>query len=808
MQRRNLHSNATSQSISINQCWETPRNWYEQWQLIPVSLLKGNKAFDIYILIDPGSQFNFILDAVAEFLGLPRETKQSVPLQFLNTENSMSLSRIVEPVTITPYKSTEISFELSRTFNIPSLNVAAAKIFEFNQIFDAFNSLCHILLLNIADGKISALLGVNTFAFTCPTHVIPCNQNQPFVVKIKFGWTLAGEYENCISANTQQPASQQKKKFIFHVSRNRTDEPWLDELVQPFWSTEADGIQKDLEQVYTKQEEQFLDILTNSINHKDERYEIQLPWQTAIKLENNFYSTLNQVKSLNTRLQRKHLLQEKYNKILLTDLEKNYVKPVEMQDPQPDRVWYLPHHPVEHINKPGKVRQVANAASKFRGQSLNSNLLAGPDLLNNLLGVLMRFREHPVAVLADIEGMFMQIAIHQIEQSALRFLWLAGNQIQQYQFIRLLFGSNCSPSCAVYVLNHCAKENSQQFPEALKAVRRHFYMNDYIQPHAAEEDACKAVLETKHCLQTGGFRLTNFVSNSSLVLNLIPPENKDNQTDVFRFLGVKWNLEKDCFLMKPLTDVPKDASAYTHRKVFSLVSSIFDPMGIMSPSTIRFKIYLQELWKLGKKWDEQIAPQLVKKFQKNLDLYFSSPEVTFNRTLNKSCHSPESENEVHIFVDASAVAVAAVACLKTVPNLATDVETCFLIGKCKVAPIKQVSIPKLELEAAVIGVRLLSTIMKESTFHIPRSTLWTDSQVVFDWLSTTKIQPVFVANRLKEILASNDAYQWKHVTTKENPADHGTRSLNPDKIPPKWLTAPSFLSTRQLSVPENSSKHV
>ena len=186
----------------------------------------------------------------------------------------------------------------------------------------------------------------------------------------------------------------------------------------------------------------------------------------------------------------------------------------------------------------------------------------------------------------------------------------------------------------------------------------------------------------------------------------------------------------------------------------------------MSPSTIRFKIVLQELWKLGKKWDEQIAPQ--KQLQKNLDIYFSSPEVTLNRTLNKSCHSPESENEIHIFADASAVAVAAVAYLKTVPNLATDVETFYLIiGKSKVAPIIEISIPKLELEAAVIGVRILSTIMKEPSFHIIRSTLWTDSQVVLDWLSTTKKQTVFVANRLKEILASTDDYQWKHVTTRK-----------------------------------------
>ena len=285
VQRRNLIGNAINQSLSINQCSETPKNWYEQLQLIPVSFLKGDKAFDTYALIDPGSQFSFVLDAIAEFLELPCETQQSVPLQFLNTENSMSLSKIVEPVTITPYKSTEISFELSRTFSTPSLNVAAAKVFELNQICDAFNSLRHIHFPNIADGKIGALLGVNAFAFTYPTYVIPGNQNQPFGVKTKLGWTLAGEYENRISATTQQPASQQKKKFIFHVSRNRTDEPGLDQLVQQFWSIEADGIQKDREKVYTKQEEQFLDILKNSINHNGERYEIKLPWKSEIELE-------------------------------------------------------------------------------------------------------------------------------------------------------------------------------------------------------------------------------------------------------------------------------------------------------------------------------------------------------------------------------------------------------------------------------------------------------------------------------------------------------------------------------------------
>ena len=425
VQRRNLNRNAINQSFSINQCSETPKHWYEQLQLFHVSFLKGDKAFDTNALIDPGSQFSFVLDAIAEFLEHPRETQQSVPLQFLNTENNMYLSQIVEPVTITPYNSTEISFELPRTFSTPSLNVAGAKIFELNQICGAFNSLRHIHFPNIADRKMGALLGVNAIAFTFPTHVIPGNQNQSSGVK---KLNLVGPSPVNMRFISQPPLCRpqvSRRRHLFSMC-HEADEPRLDELVQKFWSIEADGIQKEPEQVYTKQEEQFLDMLLNSVNHNGERYEIKLPWKSEIKLENNFYSALNHVQTP----KRKPLLQKKYNKTLLTDLEKNYVKPVEMQDPHPDRVWYLPHHLVENINKPGKVRGVANSASKFRGQSLNSNLLTGPDLLNNFLGVLMRFREHLVAVLADIYGMFKQIAIHQIDQCDLRFLWLADNQIK------------------------------------------------------------------------------------------------------------------------------------------------------------------------------------------------------------------------------------------------------------------------------------------------------------------------------------------------------------------------------------------
>ena len=162
-QRRNLNGSSTSQYFSINHSPDAPKNWYEQLQLIPVSILKGNKAFDTYALIDPGSQCSFVLDAISEYFELPCESQQSVPLQFLITEINMTLSKIKEPVSFTPYQSSEISFELSRAYSTPSLNVSAANVFQMNQICDEFNNVRHVHFPCIADGKIGALLGVNAF---------------------------------------------------------------------------------------------------------------------------------------------------------------------------------------------------------------------------------------------------------------------------------------------------------------------------------------------------------------------------------------------------------------------------------------------------------------------------------------------------------------------------------------------------------------------------------------------------------------------------------------------------------------------
>ena len=321
--------------------------------------------------------------------------------------------------------------------------------------------------------------------------------------------------------------------------------------------------------------------------------------------------------------------------------------------------------------------------------------------------------------------MFMQIAIRREDQPALRFLWPNEEMINKYQFTRLIFGATCSPCCAVFVLNRCAEDNEIEFPKAVNAIKNHFYMDDYIQSLPSIEEAIETINQTKDSLHKGGFRLTKFVSNKHEALRFIEQEDRDELKEINRVLGQKWNTRTDCFLMKTLEQFPRNASEYTQTKLFSLVSTIFDPLGILSPLTIRIKMLLQQVWKLGKKWDEPLPVELHSNLQKVLDSYFAMPDIKIPRWLNSSTNK-ENNHQLHISVDASTVALSAVAYIRT-QKPDEIFQTSFLLKKCKFAAIKQISVPKLELEAAVLGSRLRTLIETEMTLKFEKVYLWTDS---------------------------------------------------------------------------------
>ena len=175
-----------------------------------------------------------------------------------------------------------------------------------------------------------------------------------------------------------------------------------------------------------------------------------------VSLPNNYSSSLAQFKTLEKRLSKDSELRERYAETIREDIRKGYVVTVERHDPRKRsyREWYLPHHPFVNPNKPGKVRRVLNGASKFHGTSLNKSLLVGPDLLQNLIFVLLRFRQHKYAVSADIEGMFLQIGVLARNQISLRFLWREDttSDVVVHHYTRHIFGERSSPKCANFAL--------------------------------------------------------------------------------------------------------------------------------------------------------------------------------------------------------------------------------------------------------------------------------------------------------------------------------------------------------------------
>ena len=155
------------------------------------------------------------------------------------------------------------------------------------------------------------------------------------------------------------------------------------------------------------------------------------------------------------------------------------------------REWYLPHHPVVHPQKPGEVRRVLNGAAKFQVQFLNSALLTGPDSLQSLIHISLRFWQLKCAVCADIEGMFMQVGVISRDRPSLRFSWREGpaSEMAVYQYTRHIFGSKDSPTCANYALKCTGTDYQSDFPQAALSVHRYFYMDDYLESSPTVEEA-------------------------------------------------------------------------------------------------------------------------------------------------------------------------------------------------------------------------------------------------------------------------------------------------------------------------------
>ena len=214
-------------------------------------------------------------------------------------------------------------------------------------------------------------------------------------------------------------------------------------------------------------------------------------------------------------------------------LAKGYAKEVPEQElaRSDGAVWYLPHHPVMHPRKPDKVRIVFNCSAKYCGASLNDNVYQGPDLTNQLLGVLLRFRQETIALMADVEGMFNQVRVNKTDRDVLRFLWWNNGFNEEPKTCRMtthLFGGVWSPSTANCALKCTGRENIERFDsDTISTINKNFYMDDCLTSEATEQAASSFIGQLSH--------LGVFTSPSGLVIHEMLCEQFQKPTEPREF---------------------------------------------------------------------------------------------------------------------------------------------------------------------------------------------------------------------------------------------------------------------------------
>ncbi|KAL9951191.1 hypothetical protein ACROYT_G043811 [Oculina patagonica] len=523
----------------------------------------------------------------------------------------------------------------------------------------------------------------------------------------------------------------------------------------------------------SQNDKRALETMTAAIKLLDGHYEIALPWKIdSLPLQNNRSQAEKRLQPLKGRLQRDAILKGKYTDFMDDLLRKNYAEKVTSADLSLKDTWYLPHHPFFHSQKPEKVRVVFDCSARYRGTSLNNQLLQGPDLTNTLVGVLTRFREDPVALMSDIEAMFYQVRVRPSDRNYLRYLWWPDGDLEkepeEYKMSVHLFGGASSPSCANYALKKTAEDNKKDFDEI--------------------------TIET-------------WISNSKKVINSVTeseraPSVKDLNFDhnavlTERALGVQWNVLADTFSFK----IAKREKPATRRGILSIICSVYYPLGFVSPYMLLAKAIQQDLCLKGLGWDDKVPESTQRQWEAWLSDLPKLERFEIPRCFKPPEFAAVRRRELHHFSDASSQGYGAVSYLRQT-DANGKVHCSLVMAKSRVAPLKSVTIPRMELSAAVLATRLDRMIKQEVTMPIDSSTFWTDSTCVLRYIENKdKRFQTFVANRISAILDQSTATQWRYVDTSLNPADEASRGMTVDALlsNDRWTQGPDFLTKSEES---------
>ncbi|XP_029179167.1 uncharacterized protein LOC114946687 [Nylanderia fulva] len=584
--------------------------------------------------------------------------------------------------------------------------------------------------------------------------------------------------------------------------------PSLDELIQKFWETEE--IPSKI--IYSPEEELCETHFSQTHSRNaDGRYIIRLPFRNnqppvlgdSYNLAQRLYSKTER------RLLRNSDLAAEYNKFLAEYEVLGHMEQVRDSTSR-RRPVYLPHHPViRESSSTTKVRVVFNASSvTSNGFTLNDCLLVGPKLQNDLGGVLLNWRFYRYVYLADIEKMFRQILVHPDDVDYQRIVWRPNPQspVLSYRLLTVTYGTASAPYLAIRVRHQLADDESRRFPQAAKILKNSAYVDDLLFGANDIASAIQLRAQLNDLMHSGGFHLRKWAANDPQLLSIIPSGDHELSCDhafeentSLKVLGVAWRPTDDVFFFRT-TEFTE--SRTTKRTVLSFIARLFDPLGWASPVVIVAKILMQDLWLQKIDWDEIIPASLLQRWQ---DYVSSLPKLSncrMPRWLNT--YDPDHAVEIHGFADASQRAYAAVVYLR-VRHSPNRISVSLLAAKSKVAPLKTIAIPRLELMAIVLLARLINHVL--GVLENPDIPIygWTDSTVALAWVSQHPSKwRTFVATRVSEIQTKLPTAKWHHVPTISNPADCASRGISVEefRVHPLWWSGPAWLKDPPVSWPE------
>ena len=783
-------------------------------QVVQVKILgEQGRSKIVSALLDPGAQTSLCCDDVLQDLRITGE-EHEIQLQTVRGRGRTQRSRRVE-LTLLPIKGicTKPIF-VSEVFSVPEMHIKTPHLERRLLTWD------HLRDLDIAGyngQRVELLLGANVVEAVLQQDARVGNPGEPIAVRTAFGWALTGSLHNFVPEHIKQ--------ILFVHRAKAADE--MHEFIQEWWKTESFGTKFGNESSMSAEDRRALDILRETTRKVGNHYEVGLLWKSDdVKMPNNYNAALRRLMSTERSLNKQPKKAAAYEEALMGYVNKGHARKLtatETAHTSP-KTWFLPHHGVSNPNK-SKLRIVFDAAATCKGICLNDMLLTGPDMLQNLVGILMRFREERVALMADITEMFHQVRVRTEDQPALTFLWRSCDTSRppdHYRMLVAIFGARCSPAAASYVLQRTADghlNSNTSLTRSAAAVRSSFYMDDFLHSEKTVAEAREIKEGVTRLVSEGGFVLTKWVSSHPEVLGETrantnaPPsvDLLDHQQGCERALGCVWIPQEDVIGVKHrVVEVPE-----TKRGILRRVSMIFDPLGIVAPYTLRAKVLVQRLWSLKYEWDESLQGRELQDFRTWISELPHLENVSIPRCYKTSIFREPDEYELHVFCDASETAFGAVAYVRMTAESSGDEETeivcSFVMAKTRLAPLKQLTIARLELQAAVLACRLAESVKKAITYRFSRCFYWTDSKIVLAYIRhESRRFHTFTANRVAEIHDLSNIDEWHHVPGELNPADACSRGASGATLNclTSWWNGPAFLGQAKRTWPEQNKSQL